>query len=185
MGDVLAPVTIGVTAGIETTKVAPEWIWKANSVVDRIVVPSEFSKKVFEETVYPIQEKETGNNTSLKLKKPIGVVHYPVKEYEYKDLELNLECDFNFLAVAMWGPRKNIENTVKWFVEEFHDDEVGLVLKINKTRNCVADRFLTKKEIAEFLEKYPERKCKIHVLHGYLNHDEIHSSIPISQKLKL
>jgi len=171
----LAPITIGVTAGIETTKVAPQWIWKANSVVDSIIVPSEFSKKVFEETVYPIQEKETGNNTALKLKTPISVIHYPVKEYEYKELDLDLKYDFNFLVVSMWGARKNIENTIKWFVEEFHDDEVGLVLKTNKTRNCVTDRILTEKEIKELLGKYPERKCKIHLLHGYLNHDELHS----------
>ena len=27
----------------------------------------------------------------------------------------NLKTDFNFLTVAQWGPRKNLENTIKHF----------------------------------------------------------------------
>ena len=42
---------------------------------------------------------------------------------------IELEYDFNFVTVAQWGPRKNMENTIRGFVEEFHDEEVGLVLK--------------------------------------------------------
>ena len=42
----IAPVNIGYTAGIETTKVAPEWIEKCNDVVDKVVVVSNHSKKV-------------------------------------------------------------------------------------------------------------------------------------------
>ena len=44
---------------------------------------------------------------------------------------LELEYDFNFLTVAQMGPRKNIENTIRWFIDEFHDDEVGLIVKTN------------------------------------------------------
>ena len=29
------------------------------------------------------------------------------------------------------GPRKNMENAVKWWVEEFIDQKVGLVIKTN------------------------------------------------------
>ena len=32
----IAPVNIGYTAGIETTKVAPEWIEKCNNIVDKV-----------------------------------------------------------------------------------------------------------------------------------------------------
>ena len=42
--------------------------------------------------------------------------------------------------MAQFGPRKNLPNTVKWFIEEFHNDEVGLVVKANLAKNCVMDR---------------------------------------------
>jgi hypothetical protein len=60
---------------------------------------------------------------------PIDVIGYPIKEIESADLDLDLKHDFNFLTVGTWIPRKNLENTVKWFVEEFYDQEVGLVIK--------------------------------------------------------
>ncbi len=41
----------------------------------------------------------------------------------------NPRHDFNFLVVSQFGPRKNFENTIKWFVQKFHDKDVGLVLK--------------------------------------------------------
>ena len=63
----LAPVNIGITAGIETTKVAPEWLQKANEM-DKIITISEHSKKVFEDTVYTGQHPETGETVSSKFK---------------------------------------------------------------------------------------------------------------------
>ena len=173
----IAPVTIGVTAGIETTKVSPQWLYKANTTVDKIIVPSTFSKEVFEKTRYPVQDEKTSQNTVLKLAVPIEVVHYPVKEFSEVELGVELESDFNFLCVAQWGPRKNINNTIKWFLKEFKDDDVGLVLKTSKARNCVIDRMLIQKEIREVIEEMDikDRKCKIYLLHGYMNNDEIHS----------
>ena len=47
----MAPVNIGYTAGIETTKVAHEWIQKANEM-NRVIVVSNHSKNVFESTTY-------------------------------------------------------------------------------------------------------------------------------------
>ena len=37
-------------------------------------------------------------------------------ETEFKLLELELKHDINFLCVAQWSPRKNIDNTIRWFV---------------------------------------------------------------------
>ena len=51
-------------------------------------------------------------------------------------LDIDLEYDFNFLVVSQWSPRKNLKNTIRWFMEEFKDDEVGLVLKINCASDC-------------------------------------------------
>ena len=45
----MAPVNIGYTAGIETTKVSPQWIEKAK-IMDKIIVVSNHSKHVFDNT---------------------------------------------------------------------------------------------------------------------------------------
>ena len=42
----LAPINIGVTAGIETTKVSPQWVEKS-TLVDRIITISEHSKQTY------------------------------------------------------------------------------------------------------------------------------------------
>ena len=42
----IAPYNIGITAGVETTTVPPEWIPKCNAM-DKIIVTSEFTKKSF------------------------------------------------------------------------------------------------------------------------------------------
>ena len=47
----LAPVNIGITAGIETDRVAPVWLQKSN-LMDKIVTISEHSKNGFVNTVY-------------------------------------------------------------------------------------------------------------------------------------
>ena len=169
----IAPFNIGYTAGIETTKVAPEWIEKAN-IMDKIVVVSNHSKNVFEDTTYMLQN-EKKETTTFVCNTPIEVVNYPVKKYASADLNLSLPYDFNFLCLAQWGPRKNVKNTVKWFVEEFHDDEVGLVVKMFQVKNCHMDKLNCMIKLKELLSEYPERKCKIHLIHGNMTDEEVNS----------
>ena len=179
----IAPINIGVTAGIETTKVSAQWIEKCN-MMDKVIVPSEFAKWGFDNTVYETidsaSKKQLG---TLSCKTPIEVVSYPVRD----DLDnvvpsehiKNLDfpgSDFNFLMVAQWSPRKNIENTVKWFVEEFIDNEnVGLILKINKKDNSEIDKFYVRRMIDNLLSEYGERKCKIYYLHGDMSEADLHN----------
>jgi len=178
-----APINVGITAGIETSKVSAAWLDAANRFVDKIIVVSEFSKNIFEQTVYngadPNQQPVV-----LKLETPIDVVNYPVKNYSKVNLGLKFEYDFNFLVVAQWGPRKNIENTVRWFVEEFIDQKVGLVLKVNQKNNSIMDQLQVERELKNLLGDYPQRKCKIHLLHGFMNNDEIHS-LYVHPKIKV
>jgi len=172
----IAPVNIGVTAGIETTKAAPIWIEKSN-MMDLIIVPSEHAKNVLLQTSYEVTVQQTGQVIpDYKCATEIKVVSYPVKEFENIDLNLNLETDFNFLAIAQWGPRKNIVNCIQWFLEEFIDQEVGLVLKTNLAKNSILDRVKTQNAIKGVLsqEKYKNRKCKIYLLHGDMTDQEIH-----------
>jgi glycosyltransferase involved in cell wall biosynthesis len=170
----IAPINIGVTAGIETNRVAPVWLERAN-MMDKIITISSHSKNVFLNTEYDAVHKETGQKLQLRCNKPVEVVHYPTKEFEDLNLNLKLETDFNFLAVAQWGPRKNLENTVRWFVEEFIDQPVGLVVKTFMKGNSVIDRTHIDAKLTNILEKYKNRKCKVYLLHGDMTDQELHS----------
>ena len=145
----IAPYNVGYTAGIETTRVAPEWIEKTN-MMDKVVVVSNHAKNIFEESKYLLQN---GDKPPVKFRctTAIDVVNYPVKNFESVDLGLQLPYDFNFLCVAQWGPRKNVKNTVKWFVEEFHDEEVGLVVKMFQLKNCHMDKLICMDKLKDLL----------------------------------
>jgi len=187
----LAPINIGYTAGIETTKVAPQWIEKSMGM-DKIIVVSNHAKNVYESTSYEARDPQTGQTIpNFKCNTPIEVVGYPVRFFEPEEVTIDLEYDFNFLVVAQWSPRKNLENTIKWFVEEFIDQEVGLVLKCNIASNSLMDYYHFREKIKNLLanEEYSKRKCKVHLLHGSLsegqmsylyNHEKIKALISLS-----
>lgn len=166
----IAPVNIGYTAGIETTKVSPQWLVTSNNVVDKILTISQHSRKTFENTTCNIQNNETGQVLeNYRLNKPIEVVSYPVREVEPEPLDIEFSTTKNFLAIAQWGPRKNLEATIAGFISEFKDDpDVGLVLKTNLTCDSIYDRSRTHQRLTDFLRaiNVPDRKCKIHLLHG-------------------
>jgi len=179
----IAPVNVGVTAGVEVNRVTPQWIEKSQ-VVDRIITISEHSKQVYENSSYTAQNNETGEVfNDFRVQVPIEVVHYPVKTITPEPMGLELDTDFNFLLVAQWGPRKNVENTIKWFVEEFIDQEVGLVVKCNLMKNCIYDRIHIENRIKHLLQAYPDRKCKVYSLHGSLT-DEQMASLYQEEKIK-
>jgi glycosyltransferase involved in cell wall biosynthesis len=180
----LAPINIGYTAGIETTKVSPHWIEKS-LLMDKIIVVSNHAKQVYESTFYQAQDKSTGQVIeNFGCTTPIKVVNYPVREIgDPKGLELNLETDFNFLVSSQWGPRKNIDNTIRWFVEEFHDQEVGLVAKLNWHCDSINDRYATKNRLESILMQYKDRKCKVHLLHGSFTDQEM-ANLYVHPKIK-
>ena len=161
----LAPVNIGVTAGIETNRVAPVWLEKVNNM-DKVITVSEHSRQVFLTSAYDGTDRNTGQPIKLQCNKDIEVVHYPVKQFENVDLNLDLETDFNFLAVAQWGPRKNLENTIRWFVEEFIDNpDAGLVVKTFMKGNSLLDRGNMTNMLSTLLKQYENRQCKVYLLH--------------------
>jgi glycosyltransferase involved in cell wall biosynthesis len=117
----IAPINIGYTAGIETTRIAPQWIEKAH-IMDKIIVVSNHSKNVYNDTVYDAVNQETGETFKFQNQTPIEVVNYAVRSMEQDPIDIDLEYDFNFLSVAQFGPRKNLANTVQWFIQELHGD---------------------------------------------------------------
>ena len=181
-----APINIGVCAGIESDRVSPHWIDAANNFVDKILVTSDFSKETFE-VEWPVTD-QNGNSLLLELKKPVEVVNYHVKDAFLKPKKelmekLEFKHDFNFLCVAQWGPRKNIINTIKFFMDEFKNDEVGLVLKLNKKNNSTIDFYDVKNEIGRLLRDYPDRSCSVELIHGYISDEEM-ASLLIHPQIK-
>jgi glycosyltransferase involved in cell wall biosynthesis len=169
-----ATVNIGVTAGIETDKISPEWLQACNKV-DKIIVVSEHSKTSMNVS-YPYQNTKTGESGILNLETPVEVIGYPVKEKNTVDIDIKLDTDFNFLAIAQISPRKNVGVLVKQFIEEFHDDEeIGLVLKFHTGNHSIIDDAMTTKKVKGWCDKYPDRKCQVYLIHGNLSEEEIHS----------
>jgi len=166
----MAPINIGYTAGIETTQVAPLWIQHTNSLMDKIITISEHSRTSFADVEYESVDPGTGNRHKLVLEVPIDVVNYPTREAEAEEIEIPFETHTNFLVVSQWGPRKNMENTVKWFMETFKDDpDVGLILKTNIVSDSLGDREKVSTYLQDFLNNFPDRQCKTYLLHGEIS----------------
>ncbi len=71
------------------------------------------------------------------------------------------------------GTKKNIDNTIKWFIEEFHDQEVGLVAKLNWHNDSINDRRATLQRLKTTISQYGDRKCKVYLLHGSFTDQEM------------
>ena len=148
---------IGVTAGIETTKATEEWS-SACLEMDRVVVPSQHSKNCFSEQA---QEK-------------IEIINFPARKLKTKKIDFNVETDFNFLTIAQWNPRKNLEQTVASFVQEFQNEEVGLIVKTGIAGGSNIDRQQTRERLEMLLNHTVQnRKCKIYLFHGSLSDEEM------------
>lgn len=171
-----APYAVCVTAGIETDRVSPNWLMKTHNGIDKIIVPSEHAKSGFIKTAYEIFNKANQTKSSLSCACPVDVIPYPVKSPEGPPLDIDFDTDFNFLSIAMMGPRKNIDATIRCFVDEFRDNgNVGLILKTSLSRSCIIDRIGTKNHVEQFVKSLGEKKCKVYLLHGNLTESEIHS----------
>ena len=169
----IAPVNIGYTAGIETNKISPHWIQPSNQM-DKIVVVSNFAKKGFDNGIYNVTDQATGQQIpNFKVITPIEVVNYSIRKGETTDINFDLSTDFNFLVVAQAGPRKNFVNTVKWFVEEFKNDNVGLICKTHLGGASHIDREAITNNLQQILAPYGDRKCKVYLLHGDMSESEM------------
>lgn len=169
----IAEVNIGVTAGIETDKISPLWVEKTQ-FMDRIITISNHAKHGFVNTKYQGRNNVTGeiiNDYSCRC--PVDIIPYPSSIREPKKFDVEFDYDFNYLVVAQWSIRKNLENTIGWFLQTFKDKEVGLVLKLNTANNSIVDQFRTKERLENLTRQFPNKKCKIHLIHGTLKEEEL------------
>ena len=171
----ICPVNIGYTAGIETTKCSPQWLPKCNEM-DKVLVVSNHAKMSIVDTVAQAKNQQTGQVIPYKCETPVSVVwENTVREEPEAIPNFQLEYDKNFLMVSQLGPRKNFENTICWFVEEFIDQEVGLVVKTNFKGNSIMDFTKVEKHLKSLLNRYENRKCKVYLLHGDLSSGQMTS----------
>ena len=69
----ICPINIGYTAGIETSKVAPQWLQKGNDM-DKILVVSSHAKETYANVSYEAKDNNTGQVFHYKLQTPVEVV---------------------------------------------------------------------------------------------------------------
>tara|TARA_R110001583_G_scaffold125176_3_gene276679 strand:+ start:477 stop:1664 length:1188 start_codon:yes stop_codon:yes gene_type:complete len=184
----LAPINIGYTAGIETTKVSPVWLQKGNDM-DKLLLVSNHANNVYRNTV-AIATDINNEKMDYKLETPTAVVWENTPRADPEPInEMKLNTEFNFVTISQISPRKNFENSIKWFVEEFIDQEVGLIIKTNIASNSIMDWEYLEARVSALLSPYSERKCKVYLLHGDLtagqmtwlyNHDNVKGIVNIA-----
>jgi glycosyltransferase involved in cell wall biosynthesis len=173
---------IGITAAIETTHCALDWVHGCNRM-DLIIVPSEHSKKSLVDTVYNEQDNKTKQLIAQhKIQKPIEILFEGFDENDFGTevvtnvTELDqIKEDFAFLFVGHWlrgdlgEDRKNVGMMIKTFAMAFKNEKVkpALVLKTSSAGFSVIDRETTIKKIREVLGK-EYGQVPVYLLHGDL-----------------
>ena len=168
----LAAFNIGYTAGIETNFISPAWL-QPSLQMDKIIVISEHAKSGFVNSLFTDPTGNAGRGINYKVTTPVEVCHFPVRDFKEVDIALDLKHDFNFLSVCQWSPRKNLEQTIVNFVEEFRDENVGLVLKINTSNDSLIDRIVKEEKLENLMTQLGEKKCSVYLLHGHMSEAEM------------
>lgn len=185
---------IGVTAGIETTACSPEWIQGMNNM-DLAIVPSEFSKEVFDETYYKQQNQQGQEVGQLKVQTPIKVLFEGFDSSVYgKDLKVEsrklelfnneldkIDEDFCFLFVGHWlrgdfgHDRKDVATLIKVFGESFKNvgEKPALVLKTSHATTSMMDRQQLQKKIDKIKDMVGANCPSIYLVHGNLTDEEM------------
>jgi glycosyltransferase involved in cell wall biosynthesis len=183
---------IGITAGIETTICAPQWIDGVNKM-DLTLVSSEHAKKVFEGSSFEEKNNQTGQVVrQIKLEKPVEVLFEGTDTNIYKKLDtvegevvesINelVKEDFNFLFVGHWlqgeigQDRKDVGMMIKTFLETFKNKKArpGLILKTSAGNYSIMDRDGILDKIRQIEEAVGGDLPSIYLLHGELSDEEI------------
>ena len=183
--------SIGITAGIESTLAPKDWIDGCNRM-DLIIVPTEFSKKVLEQTIYDEKDKQTGQVIrQFKITKPIVVLHEGVDLSTYLkpkvdvDVLEGIDSDWNYLFTGHWlkgdlgKDRKDVGMMIKTFCTVFKNTpkkkQPGLILKTSSAGFSVMDREHISQKIKEIAKEFGDNCPPIHLLFGDLTDEQMAS----------
>ena len=177
---------IGVTAGMENTLVAPQWIEGVNRM-NVVWTSSQHSKIVFESTAYDTEDKQTKKKGQLKCTTPIEVIFEGVDTKKYfpakgDKLDLsNIPEQFCYLLVGHWmqgefgEDRKNVGYTIKTFLETFKNKskQPALILKTSLVNTSILDRDRLLQRIDDIRKTVKGKLPNIYLLHGELSDENI------------
>lgn len=186
---------IGITAGIETTICAPEWIEGLNRM-DLTLVSSEHAKTVFKNSKFEKRNKQTNATEGvIELIKPVEVifegadlnVYKPLELKEFKNVKLfhdinSFPEDFCYLYLGHWmqgevgEDRKNVGLLIKSFYETFKNTKKrpALILKTSMVGSSYVDREEILKRIKQIRKTVNSKNLpNIYLLHGEFSDSEI------------
>ena len=183
---------IGITAGIETTICAAQWIEGLNRM-NLNLVSSEHAKKVFQDSKFEKRNSQTQQIESvIELTSPVEVLFEGANLDIYKKLDtvegevvevINdlIKEDFNFLFVGHWlqgelgQDRKDVGMLVKTFLETFKNKKTrpGLILKTSAGNYSIMDRDSILEKIRAIEEQVGGDLPNIYLLHGELSDKEV------------
>lgn len=197
----LGKYNIGITAGIETTIAAPQWIDSCNKM-DVVFTISEHSKNVFLTSKFNQQGPNGQFMGTLEMQKPIEVLHNCIDQTIFKRLEYEADVlppvkevlkdipeKFCYLFVGHWlrgdfgEDRKNVGLLIKVFLETFKQVKdttpPALILKTSGGNFSILDKqeILKKIDIVKKSVELSEGQVlpNVYLLHGELTDEEMNS----------
>ena len=172
-------INIGVTAGTEGDICPPQWIDNLNSM-QLVIVPSNFTKTVFENTA-----KQHGKLITT----PIEVIPeyfdetvYTNKVSDTLSLLNDIPETFAFLSVGHWlhgvlgEDRKNIGGVIHCFFNTFKNqkNQPALILKTSGATYSIMDRLEIETKIELIKQSFgKDRLPNIYLIHGDLSDNEM------------
>lgn len=172
----LGKYNIGITAGVETNILPKDWLQPCNGM-NKIIVPSVFSKEIFLSSQYKnIDVLFEGVDTSVY--KKLSINELPNNKIK-NTLDSTLE-DFLFLFCGHWvngdlgEDRKDVGMLIRTFSETFKGsaNKPGLVLKTSAATFSVKERERLKKNIEKIVSDI-ENPPSIYFLFGELSDVEM------------
>jgi len=194
-----AKFNIGITAGVETDVVSPEFIQGCNKM-NLSLGTSKFTVATFQRCQYDQQQEVNGQQQKvgvLKLDRPMGVlsegidtsIYKPIKDAGKSDDPFKKEIydmideSFVYLHVGQWGKgrygedRKNIAVMIKCFLQAFANQPSppALLLKTNGANFSHLDKADIIKKIQREKDKFKSADSlpNIYLLHGDLTLEQM------------
>ena len=194
-----AKINIGITAGVESDIVSPEFVLGCNKMTLTLAT-STFTMNTFKNCVYDQTKEVNGKNQvvgTVKVTTPMGVlsegidttIYKPIKDAGKSDDPFKkqiydmIDESFVYLFVGQWGKggygedRKNISVMIKCFLQAFANqpNPPALLLKTNGANFSHLDKDDTIKKIQAEKNKFKSADSlpNIYLLHGDLTLEQM------------
>ena len=175
---------IGVTAGTEGSVCNPEWIDRINQM-QLIIVPSEFTKKTFEDT-------SAKHNKAITTNIQVISEYFDDTIYNNKNITTSIPALHTmpekeaFLMCGHWlqgqlgEDRKNISGALHCFFNTFKGkkNQPAMILKTSGATYSVTDRFEIETKINQIRDMFGSERSKlpsIYLIHGDLTNAEMNA----------